>query len=144
MEKIGKMELTHAQYETLLKLVALGGWMAQGGESGTDETIEDLQQVVLSHARDFGKSDIVKYDDELESFELDDKVGEEFTAHIAEYEEENFWDQLIFRLANRDAVKDMEDKGLSDEAAYEKFEEYVAFYETEFDDNGLDNFKAKS
>lgn len=141
MDRINKLELTDEQYGILLKLVALGGWMAQGGESGSDDSIEDLQQLVLSYARDFGQGEHVHYDEELEVFALKDKLSEEFTGLITEYEEENFWDQLIFRLANRDAVKEMEEKGLSEEEGYARFEEIVAKYEEEFDNNGIDSFK---
>jgi len=138
-EKMYNMELNANQYETLLKLIAFGGWMAQGGEMGSDDTVEDLQQLVLSYARDFGKNDKVEYDEEIEAFALEANMNEQFTALISEYEEESFWDQLIFRMANRDAVVEMEKNSLSEEEAYVKFEEYVEQYEEEFDNHGLDH-----
>lgn len=139
MDKLSSIELTSAQYKILLKLVALGGWMGQGGVMGSDDAIEDIQQLVLSYSKDFGMQDKVTYDKEIESFSPVDELNEEFANVIKEYEEENFWDQLIFRLSNRDALRDMEEEGLSEEDAYARFEEYVEAYEDEFQEHDMDN-----
>jgi hypothetical protein len=139
MDKLSSIELTSEQYKVLLKLVALGGWMGQGGVMGSDDAIEDIQQLVLSYSKDFGMQDKVTYDKEIESFSPVDELNEEFANVIKEYEEENFWDQLIFRLSNRDALRDMEEEGLSEEDAYARFEEYVEAYEDEFQEHDMDN-----
>lgn len=139
MDKLSSIDLTSEQYKVLLKLVALGGWMGQGGVMGSDETIEDVQQLVLSYSKDFGMQDMVTYDEEINTFSPVDELNDEFSNVIKEYEEENFWDQLIFRLANRDALRDMEEEGLNEEETYARFEEYVEAYEDEFEENDLDS-----
>lgn len=113
--------------------------MGQGGVMGSDETIEDVQQLVLSYSKDFGMQDMVTYDEEINTFSPVDELNDEFSNVIKEYEEENFWDQLIFRLANRDALRDMEEEGLNEEEAYARFEEYVEAYEDEFEEYDMDN-----
>ena len=68
-----KIELTKEQYENLLEVVYLGNWMINAIRSGNkgDERIEkydDIEQYILSFAKDFRLANFVEYNEELKQF----------------------------------------------------------------------------
>ncbi|MDT8305397.1 MAG: hypothetical protein RRC07_05630 [Anaerolineae bacterium] len=70
---------------------------------------------------------------------------DEARAFLDEYNDDTFWDELAYRLAERDAVQ--EAGGLERYAALpvtERMEltgDFEALYTGEFDENGLDNVR---
>lgn len=103
------IELTPAQYETLLKLVYLGEWMTNGVriEEERDEQIHQAAQHFYSYADEAGASELIRYDKEYRQYiptrALDENNDVE--RFRDEYDEEVFWDELIEKLSMRDFMR---------------------------------------
>lgn len=144
-----KINFTKKQFRALLDLVYAGNWVINATK-GTDELSKDhdeLQSYIFSFCKDFGFSGFSEYDAEekkyYETKEFEESGIEEF---IREYDNDNFWDELGYRLAKRDVSKDFE--GRIDDSNFEegmkRILELEEKYAEEFVRNGLNNVKIES
>lgn len=142
-----KIELTKEQYQTLIKLLHLGTWMANAHR--TDDIIEefeDLEQYILSYGKDFGMEEHIEYDEGLKQFFLKEEYIEDSGLEelIDEYNEETLWDELLFRLADRDMIEKYGIEALQNmdpDEVWDKRFPFLEFYEKEFEENGLENLR---
>lgn len=146
---------TKKQYFTLMKAIFLSNWMVNSHTDGSpgntaNPEFEDLDRYIFSQAERFGLGKYV--DNKLagdgkyyESRKFEDESG--VYAIIEEYMEENFWDELINRLAlrdfdqqyNRDQKRAMVGMERSD-----KIYDIVLRWAEEIDENGLKNIIIKN
>jgi hypothetical protein len=142
-----EIKLTKEELETLIKLVYLGNWMANSWR--TDDRIaayDDLEASLLSTARTAGLGEFVDEDEEtgkaLPSAALDDAVQETLDF----YDDNAFWDQLIYRMADRDFLRRYGEEAaaeLDTAAGMKKEAPFVERYEKEFSANGLDRLEIR-
>ncbi|MGB4703529.1 MAG: hypothetical protein WBI18_00425 [Candidatus Saccharicenans sp.] len=139
------LELTREQYEKLLELVYLGNWMVNAYR--TDDYLEEYSELVsyiFSRAEEAGlPGKAVK--DEMENKYLPSYEFEEsLQDFISEYDGFCFWEELLNRLAERDALKEFGSTPL-DKIDLEEFLNkksfYLRRYEQELEENGLQNFQ---
>ncbi len=139
------LELTREQYEKLLELVYLGNWMVNAYR--TDDYLEEYSELVsyiFSRAEEAGlQGKAVK--DEMENKYLPSYEFEEsLQDFISEYDGFCFWEELLNRLAERDALKEFGSTPL-DKIDLEEFLNkksfYLRRYEQELEENGLQNFQ---
>ncbi len=140
-----KINLTKKQYETLIKLIYLGEWV--GNAHRTDDRVrefEELEQYILSFYKDFGMQRYITYDERLKmffptaEFEDETKVDE----YIEEYNDNTFWEELIYRLANRDLIERYGEDAVENmdwEERMRKEEIFIEEYEEEFGRHGVKN-----
>jgi len=105
--------LTKDKFYALLKAVYLGEYMANGYR--TDDRIQellDIEQDLLVLADRSGLQDLVEYDAELKKFFPTNEFDEMMLAFIDDFEEESFWEELAYRLALRDMIREFGEKGL--------------------------------
>ncbi len=142
-----KINFTKKQYLTLIKLIYLGTWITNAHRTeDIIEEFEDLEQYILSFARDFGMEDEVVYDDEIGKFFLDEEfiVNSGIEEIIDEYDNETFWEELIHRLSERDLNERYGEDALSNMALEDvlmKKMPLLEMYDTEFSENGLVNLR---
>ncbi len=141
-----KMEIkfTKEQYKNLIKLVYLGNWMANAIR--TDDRIrefDDLEQYIYSCCKDSGIQKYIEYDNKLKKFFVREEL-EEIDQYIDDYDDYNFWDELIFRLARRDLLKEYgEDavRKMSWEELLEKEAPFLEKYGEEFEKYGIERLE---
>jgi hypothetical protein len=139
------LKLNKSQYETLLRLVFLGNWVVNGfKDKDKEQATDDLENYLYAKARDFGLGDRIIYDEDADAHFLTSAQEEPLLEELDAYKNDVFWDELMYRLADRDLVarfgEDNVDSMNSDERA--KMENELADqYYKEFDTNGLDNLK---
>jgi|Deesub1362A_J573_1020465.scaffolds.fasta_scaffold00133_17 hypothetical protein len=145
-----EIKLTDEQYENLIKLIYLGTWMI-GGIRARDNLIEkyeDLAQCIYSNAKEDIREKYFEFDEETKryipkkEFEEDPELDE----IIDDYNEEVFWNELIFRLAGRDLLRIYgEDaiRNMSIEERAEKEYPLLQMYEEEFIKNGIKNLEIR-
>ena len=142
------IELTKEQLESLVKLVYLGSWVANSWrtEEELPEDLVEVETIVLTAAARNGLGDYVDID-EVEgtvfpSAELDEKMNET----IDSYNDHTFWDEIIYRMAERDLIRlhgeDVLDE-LDTEGGRIKERPFLEKYEKEFYDNGLDRLEIR-
>ena len=142
--------LTRAQFLALLKAVYLGNWMANANRDGSrrdphKKKYEEIENYIFSFAKQFGFNEYVDDKDAKKGkffstmlFEEGTDVGE----LTEEYNEENFWDELIHRLGERDFSRrhsTAEIKAMTDEERFMKLHEYINVWADEIDNNGMEN-----
>ena len=105
-----KINFTKKEYAALLDLITMGDWMAHAHTAGPKnedtKTHRDVLQKIFSHAKDFHCEDKIEYVKSLNSY-YGTKAFEEESFHrqlIENYDEETFWEELINRLAEKDAI----------------------------------------
>ena len=143
-----EIKFTKEQYEDLVKVVYMGSWMINSFR--TDDEIkkyEDLEQHILSYSKDFGLQKSIEYDSSLAKFFPTREFEEgEVNQYIDEYDDYNFWDELIHRLARRDFVKKYGEgkiKKMSIEELFKKEDPFIEEYEREVDDYGIERLEIK-
>jgi len=141
-----KIELTKEQLETLGKLVFLGNWLANSWRNeDVIEEFDEVESLVLAAAAKNGLEDYAEFDEEgkaVPSHELEEKMAEA----VDFYNDNTFWDQLIYRMADRDYVRKYGEEAfdeLSTDAGMEKERPLVEKYEKEFNEHGLDRLEVR-
>jgi hypothetical protein len=141
-----KIELTKEQLETLAKLAFLGNWLANSWRNeDVVEEFDEIESLVLAAAAKNGLEDYAEIDEEgraVPSHDLEEKMSE----LVDFYNDNTFWDQLIYRMADRDYVRKYGEEAfdeLSTDAGMEKERPLVDKYEKEFNEHGLDRLEVR-
>ncbi|MGQ9801718.1 MAG: hypothetical protein ACUVRL_08660 [Candidatus Saccharicenans sp.] len=140
-----ELKLNKEQYEKLLELVYLGNWMVNAYR--TDDYLEEYSEVVsniFSRAEEAGlEGKSVKDETEakyLPSYDFEESMQD----FISDYDGFCFWEELINRLAERDALKEFGSTPL-DKIDLEEFlnkkSAYLRKYEQEVEENGILHFE---
>lgn len=140
-----KIEFTKEQFETLLKTIYLGNWLANAYDDDEEgNEFSELQSYICGFANDFGLEELVEYDQESESlypssaFQEDDQLNE----LIERYDDNAFLDRLIYNLAGRDMLSKYGEKkiqAMTDEEFFKEEGSFVQTYQQEFAKNGIKN-----
>jgi hypothetical protein len=104
-----KINFTKKQFEVLLKAVYMGNWMANAHRTGRKddkriEKYEEVQRYLLSFAREIGLEKYVD-DEDSEIYPSGELEESEVDGLIDEYNEEEFWEELVDRFARRDFMR---------------------------------------
>lgn len=140
-----ELKLNKEQYEKLLELVYLGNWMVNAYR--TDDYLEEYSDVVsniFSQAEAAGlEGKAVKDETEgkyLPSYDFEESMQD----FIGDYDGFCFWEELINRLAERDALKEFGSTPLDKidlEEFLKKKSAYLRKYEQEVEENGILHFE---
>jgi hypothetical protein len=140
-----KINFTKREYQSLLDLLYVSDWiMSAYDETENSKPLphDQLEQRLLSHAKDFGFEHYVDQDKAggryypTRQFE-DETIAQEI---IDQYDEDTFWDELAHRLAQRDITLKYGREQLSKMDIEQVFEETSIIedaYNKEFEETGL-------
>ena len=141
-----KIECTKEEFKVLLDMVYAGNILINGMRSQEEKMEEyaSMEQFFLSKAKEYGLENIAEYDEEYSEYiptrEYED---EDFNEYIDEYETRVFWEELVMRLARRDALNyagDV-DQDITKAALKEMQLKLEDKYEEEIEANGIMNLK---
>ena len=143
-----QINLTKEQYKSLVELVSLGHWMANSSRAKTIKKYDDMEQLVLSFARQAELQDCIDYDGETKMhFPLREFEETVLFPLKDEYDDGTFWDELARRLADRDMLKQFGEEELARMPSEERNEVHDALvgkYEDECVEHGLDRLEVSS
>ncbi len=141
MKKVN-LELSSEQYKELIKLVYIGDWVIDEPEN---IVLNDLVQVVFSKAKDAGQESLIEFDKEMNLYMPSQAFDDEVVEIVDDYEEECFWDHLIYRMADKDLVAKMGDEAekLTNEERIDLIDPISEKYVKEFEENGIENLIIK-
>ncbi len=137
-----KIELNQEQFLQLMKLVYLGRWMANSFRDDPDKSLEELEQHVFSFASTYGHNDMVDYDMHDNKFFPSIELEDTMDHIIRDYDDYTFWDELAWRMAERDFVRKFDHAKVLCMTSKEIVREKNIFadkYIEEFNTNGIDN-----
>ncbi|MCX5815115.1 MAG: hypothetical protein NTX75_02585 [Proteobacteria bacterium] len=145
-----KINFTKKQYETLLKMVYMANSMIDAvADESEDNEFTVMEEYIFSFAKHFGSEHYVAYDEKEKRYYPSERLeeDEEVNEYIQNYDDDTFWEKLIFNLSRRD----MENKygeatveKMSDEECLVKEQPFAEKYEKEFGKNGLKNLTISS
>jgi hypothetical protein len=145
-----QIKFTKNEMEKLLELLSIADWVLTSMDVEEDERKDDylkLLQKLYHEAYESGMTKEIEYDEDAKDYYLSEDWEEETQVRdfIEEYEDASFWEELTFRLADRDIDRKMNGK------TPKNFEEHVAMftkiqskYEEEFEKNRLENLEVVS
>ncbi|MFH1457154.1 MAG: hypothetical protein ABIF17_03535 [Patescibacteria group bacterium] len=148
-----KIEISKEQYRKLIKLVYLGNWMINAirGGSENEERVkeyDDIEKYIFSFAKDFGLDNFVEYDEEHKEYfatrELEEKT--DIAQYIQDYDENAFWDELFYRMSDRDFERKYLQKEISSMSMHKRFEKEEPFrekWDKELMEHGIDRLEIK-
>ena len=135
-----EISLTKDQYENLIKLVFLGDWLVNSFRTDRISDFDELENHIYSHAQAFGLEKYVLYDEGAKEYFPTDAFEQSVVDYIEEYDEDNFWDELVHSLGQRDFVRHYGRAAIQKmkfEEMLEKEAPFVQKYADEFEKNGL-------
>lgn len=142
-----KLECTKEEFKVLMDLVYAGNLLINGPRSKEEriERYSDMEQKMFAMAKEeFGLEELVEYDEEFKEYMPTHEYEEdEFNEYIDEYDTSVFWEELVMRLARRDALNyagDV-DQNVSPGALRQMQLKWEEQYEEEIADNGIMNLK---
>ncbi len=143
-----KINLTNKQYRLLLDLVYTGAWLINAHRDEALKEYEEVESYVYSFAKQFGLDNLVEYVREKDTYYPTREFEEgQVNDFVDEYDDDTFWSELQYRLADRDVDQDgpiVPEAGRSaEDTRFMRIMERESQYEQEFIDHGLDHVKVK-
>jgi hypothetical protein len=139
-----KMNISKKEFRLLVEMLYLADWMMHSHATDDEQHHHEHQKLrnkILSHYKEMEAEDIIEYSEQLNEFfensDYDDYIHEKFIDH---YDNENFWDELIDRLAERDLVNKIGFEAFQSMEGLERLmqlEEIRERYSNEFELHGL-------
>jgi len=126
----------------LIKLLYSGSFIIEAEDEEKDKIINSIIQKVLLSAKVNKAYKGIEFNQEINEYELTEKADETLNEEFDEFVEETFWEELLYRLGQRDIIKaigEKEYRKLSEEELEDKHEEAEVRYRKEFDTNGIKN-----
>ena len=141
-----KFECTKEEFKTLMDLVYAGNLLINGPRSKEErvERYANMEQEIFKMAASFGIEGLIEYSEEFKEYMPTHEYEEdEFNDYIDEYDTSVFWDELVMRLARRDALNyaDDVDQNITRAALKEMQLGLEEKYEEEIEANGIMNLK---
>ena len=141
-----KIECTKEEFKVLLDMVYAGNILMNSMRSQDEKIKEyaDMEQYFFAKAIEYDLENLVEYDEEYSEYiptrEYED---EEFNQYIDEYETRVFWEELVMRLARRDALNYAGDvyQDITRAALKEMQLKLEEKYDEEIEANGIMNLK---
>ena len=145
MEEIS-IAFTKEELKLLLRLVYNGLNIIES-ENVEEQDIElSLMDKILAQVKKNKIMRGIEYDSEDDSYYLTRKAEKELEEDYDQYEEEEFWDELIYRLGLRDLLQEIGEKEylkLSVEERIERLSEYEEKYDNEFEKRGVERLRIR-
>jgi hypothetical protein len=141
-----EINLTKEQFRTLIKLLYLGEWAANGHRLRDEylKEYEDVEQHILKIAEKEGFSELAEFIEDLDGVFPTSDLEEEMQALIEEHEVAVLWETLPLWLAKRDLSREFGLKALKtmDEEKYAiRMFRLAETYEREFEVHGLERLE---
>ena len=143
-EAILMIPITQQQFSSLIELVYLGNWLANGSTKGEKEMdrYNALEEYIFSKAVEFGLE---------EEFPFDQQIGQRLPTMnweqgmhniIEEYSAENFWESFVSMMAFRDVEREKGNHQMTGRMI-ERIFELENNYMEHFLEHGLDRIEIK-
>ena len=141
-----KIEISKGEYKILLHVLEMADWILTSHKSKDEERhkpYRKFEQKIFSLADVMGYGSLIEYSKDFHEYMPTRKYEDTCSAmeFIEEFENESFWDELIDRLGERDAIREVGTEGfkaLKPIDRITKVDDHKDNYIDEFEKNGLD------
>ena len=142
MENEISITFTKEEVGLFLKLLYSGTFIIVPKDEKEDKTIDSIVQKVLLSTKMAKAFRGIEFNQSTNEYELTDTAEKAFGDDFDDFVEETFWQELLFRLGQRDIINEIGGKDyrkMSEEELEEKHEIAEEKYREEFDLNGIKN-----
>jgi len=142
MENEISITFTKEEVGLFLKLLYSGTFIVVPKDEKEDKTIDSIVQKVLLSTKMAKAFRGIEFNQSTNEYELTDTAEKAFGDDFDDFVEETFWQELLFRLGQRDIINEIGGKDyrkMSEEELEEKHEIAEEKYREEFDLNGIKN-----
>ena len=142
MENEISITFTKEEVGLFLKLLYSGTFIVVPKDEKEDKTIDSIVQKVLLSTKMAKAFRGIEFNQSTNEYELTDTAEKAFSDDFDDFVEETFWQELLFRLGQRDIINEIGGKDyrkMSEEELEEKHEIAEEKYREEFDLNGIKN-----
>lgn len=141
-----ELKCTKEEFKALLDLVYAGNLLINGMRE-VDERIlphSEMEQKIFAMAKEFGYEELIEFDDEFNEY-MPTRAYEnsEVNDYIDAYEDKVFWEELVVRMARRQALNELGDESpdMTSAELRQRQIELEEYYEDEFIENGIYHLK---
>jgi hypothetical protein len=140
-----QMEFSEAEFRKLLEMVCLADWV-KNAHAEPDSTVNpySLEQKIYKEAKGAGCGDLVTYEGKEKMFLPSKMMEEKFHGVLDEYNDQTFWEELVSRLAIRDAEEERGQDALEKMSPDEQvrvLRELEERYQAETETHGIDRLE---
>ena len=142
MENDISITFTKEEVGLFLKLLYSGTFIVVPKDEKEDKTIDSIVQKVLLSTKMAKAFRGIEFNQSTNEYELTDATEKAFGDDFDDFVEETFWQELLFRLGQRDIISEIGEKEyrkIPEEELEEKHEIAEEKYREEFDRNGIKN-----
>ncbi|MCU0782283.1 MAG: hypothetical protein MUF04_14455 [Akkermansiaceae bacterium] len=141
------LRFSDQEFATLVEMVSLASLVASWNQRETADggisAYEDLEHKILERAGHAGMGGWIEFDEERQRLRLRQEVEERLFCHECydEFRNENFWEELVIRLADRDLVRMIGPEAweqLTEDERRARTEAWEKRYWEEFSQHGID------
>ena len=141
-----KFNISKKEYLSLLDMLYISDWVMHGHDiEDNNNAYKTLRKKILSFFKEMGADDRIEYSKEDDDYyELTPFDSSIHTKFIDPYDDQSFWEELIDRLGERDAVAQVGVDRFQKMDYLERAEilsETTKCYADEFNEHGLDYLK---
>ena len=141
------LRFTDAELATLVEMVSLAAnvasWNQKPGADDGVSAFEALEDKILERAKHAGMGDVIEFDEEKQRHQvtLEFQQAAFFQECYDEFRNENFWEEMVVRLADRDLMRQIGQAAwnkLTEEERRARTEEIEKRYWEEFTSHGIE------
>lgn len=141
-----KINFSKEEYRVLIELLDLADWVIHAQKSDQNEQIAPYRafiQKIYAKSEEMEMEDSIEYVAHLDAYMPTRKFEEsaQTRSFIEEFIDEIFWEELIYRLAQRDFIRANSTesiRAMSTEERVSHIAEREAWYAEQFEQQGLD------
>ncbi len=139
------LELTNEEFRTLFDLVYAGNLIINGMRAKEEriQPYSTLEQKIFDKVGELGIENLVEFQDEFKEYMPTISYEEEIGKFVDVYDEQVFYDELVVRLARRDALNKLGDENpnMSKEQLMKLQLEFEDIYDEELEYHGISRLK---
>jgi hypothetical protein len=141
-----KIEISKGEYKILLHVLEMADWILTSHKSKEEKRhkpYRKFEQKIFSLADVMGYGSLIEYSKDFHEYMPTRKYEDTCSAmeFIEEFENESFWDELIDRLGERDAIREVGKEGFKALIPIDRItivDDHKEIYINEFEKHGLD------
>jgi len=141
------IELNKEEYLKLTQLVYMGEWMVNSHRDTPVELYAKLIDKINEKSANFEMGNLIHCDKETKKYVVTDEFESYLDEYIEDYDHEVFWDEIIYRLSDRDMIAKVGAKKLDVMSSLERMAlqlPIIEKYQKDFNEFGIENLYLKN
>lgn len=141
-----EFKCTKEEFKTLLDLVYAGNLLINSMKDSDNKSQphHEMEQMVFKLAKDYGYEELITFDEEYNEYTPSHVYEkDEMNDAIDAYEDRVFWEELVVRMARKEALNELGDENpdMTSAELRNRQVQLEEYYEDEFIESGLYHLK---